>query len=197
MPKSYSEKEKEQIKAELKHAAIDSMKVNGIKRTTVDDLVKKVKIPKGTFYLFYSSKELLMYDAFMQIEEETHGQIAEKIMQIKNNITIESITTLLNEFFIMAYNMGLLPLMVNGELDALVRKLPDDVVSEHINKDDDFLNLFKELFSTLSNDNLKYFSAAFRALFFTACYKREIGENYENALKLLIKGLVIQMFDYI
>ena len=46
----------------------------------------------------------------------------------------------------------------------------------------------------MSTEEVKVYSAAFRGLFFTAAYKREIGEElYDEALKLLIKGLVLQM----
>ena len=60
MPKQYSEKEKEIIKAELLHYAAECMGTYGIKKTTVDELVRLAKIPKGTFYLFYESKEMLL-----------------------------------------------------------------------------------------------------------------------------------------
>ncbi|MDY4210978.1 MAG: TetR/AcrR family transcriptional regulator [Treponema sp.] len=33
-----------------------------MKKTTVDELVKRTGIPKGTFYLFYPSKEILLFD---------------------------------------------------------------------------------------------------------------------------------------
>ncbi len=35
------------------------MQEKGVKKTTVDELVKRVGIPKGTFYLFYPSKDCL------------------------------------------------------------------------------------------------------------------------------------------
>lgn len=38
------------------------MQEKGVKKTTVDELVKREGIPKGTFYLFYPSKEMLLYD---------------------------------------------------------------------------------------------------------------------------------------
>ena len=37
-------------------------KIKGVKKTTVDELVKRTGIPKGTFYLFYPSKEMLLFD---------------------------------------------------------------------------------------------------------------------------------------
>ncbi len=58
MPKSYSDKERDNNKR-LKEEARLCMEQYGIRKTTVDELVKRVKIPKGTFYLFFQSKELL------------------------------------------------------------------------------------------------------------------------------------------
>ena len=62
MPKIYSEEEKKQIIQRLKEEANILMQEKGVKKTTVDELVKRVGIPKGTFYLFYPSKEMLLFD---------------------------------------------------------------------------------------------------------------------------------------
>ena len=62
MPKSYSEQEREYIRKRLKEEAADCLARYGVRRTTVDELVKRVNIPKGTFYLFYKSKELLLFE---------------------------------------------------------------------------------------------------------------------------------------
>ena len=37
----------------------------GIRKTTVDELVRRVGIPKGTFYLFYESKGRLIRDVIL------------------------------------------------------------------------------------------------------------------------------------
>lgn len=194
MPKSYSEKERTLITDALKAAAFKSMIESGIKKTTIDDLVEKVKIPKGTFYLFYKSKEALLFEAIMQKEEELHTLMATRIASIKEDFSISSLTDLLYDFFVMAFSMGILPIMLSGELDILIRRLPDDVVAQSISKDNDFAGVLQGLFPKINDSELNVYSSAFRALFFTASYKREIGE-YEEALKLLIKGLVMQMWE--
>lgn len=195
MPKSYTEKERAQIKKALIQAALDSMLQKGITKTTVDELIAKVRIPKGTFYLFYPSKEMLLYDAFMEMEENVHAEIGAKLQQIQDDFSVESLTKVLSDFFQLTYSMGLLPLMINGELEVLMRKLPDEIVMQHIAQDDDFLVIFCQLFPAIEKESLKTYSAAFRALFFTAAYKREIGVEYDNALNLLIKGMVMQMWE--
>ncbi len=51
-----------------------------------------------------------------------------------------------------------------------------------------------ELLSLSPKINAAYFSAAFRSLFICMVYKREAGEEYfDETLKLLIRGLVLQL----
>lgn len=195
MPKSYTQTERTKIMNQLKAAAMESMLQKGIKKTTVDELVQKVHIPKGTFYLFYESKEMLLYDAFLQTDEQMHGLLAEQMQQLVADFSPESLTELLVFFFQMGFQTGILQLMLSGELEILIRKLPDEIVAAHIEKDDDFLQVFARLFPHLTKQELAAYSAAFRGIFFTAGHQREIGECYEEALHLLVRGLVLQMWS--
>ena len=61
MPKRFSEEERAYIVSRLKEEAAKCMAQYGIRKTTVDEIVRRVKIPKGTFYLFYQSKEMLLF----------------------------------------------------------------------------------------------------------------------------------------
>lgn len=73
----YSDQEREYIIKRLKEEAAACMGQFGIRRTTVDELVKRVNIPKGTFYLFYKSKELLLFDVI----QEQHELVNQKLYQ--------------------------------------------------------------------------------------------------------------------
>ncbi|MFR9233342.1 MAG: hypothetical protein ACLVLH_10180 [Eisenbergiella massiliensis] len=68
MPKSYSDQEKEYIIRRLKDEAMNCMSVYGIRRTTVDELVRRVRIPKG-LSIVYDSKEQLLFEALMEFHE--------------------------------------------------------------------------------------------------------------------------------
>ena len=194
MPKPFSEKERSEISKSLKAVAFKSLLSKGVKKTTVDDLVKAVNIPKGTFYLFFESKEILLYEAMMDFEEETHNQLSSSILNIQNNFNVESLSSMIMDFFKIGYESGFAELLLKGEIDILLRKLPDEIVKSHIEKDDDFLSVFKFLFPNLTEKSLSNYSGAFRALFFTVAYKREIGENYYEVLELMAKSLITQMF---
>ena len=63
MPKKYSQSERENIRKDLIRQAERCLYYKGIGGTSVDELVRAVRIPKGTFYLFYPSKE----DLFLQV----------------------------------------------------------------------------------------------------------------------------------
>ena len=75
MPKSYSNSEREYIIKKLKQEAEYCLTQYGVKKTSVDELVKRVSIPKGTFYLFYRSKELLFFDVFLEKHNEIQGNL--------------------------------------------------------------------------------------------------------------------------
>ena len=59
MARSFTEREKENIKRSLQEACKQSRTQYGYKKTSVDDLCKLVGISKGAFYLFFESKEAL------------------------------------------------------------------------------------------------------------------------------------------
>ena len=79
MPKSYSEQEREYIRKRLKEEAAKCLGTYGVRRTTVDEIVKRVKIPKGTFYLFYPSKEMLLFEVIQEQQETVNRQLYETI----------------------------------------------------------------------------------------------------------------------
>ena len=96
----------------------------------------------------------------------------------------------------MCFNCGLANILANGDIDYLIRKLPSEVVDEHIAHDDErLIKLLMQLpqFKTLDAD---LFSSAFRGIFLMLPYKKEIGPRFEEALKLCIRGVVSQMFNY-
>ena len=53
MARSFTEREKENIKRSLQEACKQSWTQYGYKKTSVDDLCKQVGISKGAFYLLF------------------------------------------------------------------------------------------------------------------------------------------------
>lgn len=100
MPKCYSDQEREYIKKRLKEEAAACMGQFGIRRTTVDELVKRVNIPKGTFYLFYKSKELLLFDVIQEQHELVNQKLYQAISEVADqSFTAEKLTDTIQKMF--------------------------------------------------------------------------------------------------
>jgi len=197
MPKSYSEQEKQYIIRRLKEEAAKCLVKYGIRKTTVDELVKRVKIPKGTFYLFYPSKEVLLFEVFTDFHEQFEMQMTQTLENIDTaNISCESMTELIFKFFKIADENPMVKLLTSDEIEILSRKLPTDILDNHFSKDDTMMDKILASFPNGRNKDIAAFSTAFRNVFMSMISYHELGEeNADKALKLLIRGLVIQLME--
>lgn len=196
MPKSFTESEREYIINRLKEEAKECLNLYGIKKTTVDELVRRVNIPKGTFYLFYDSKEMLLFDAIKDLHDEIQTKLLNEIKLINGKISCESLTALLFELYKSMDNTFLLNSFTNGELNLLIRKLPHEAVEEHLAQDDQIMGILIKVIPNMTEKDIKYFSGALRGVFMTILHKREVGEEiFDESLRLMLRGLAIQMTE--
>lgn len=195
MPKSYSEQEREYIRKRLKEEAAKCLARYGVRRTTVDEIVKRVNIPKGTFYLFYKSKELLLFEVIQEQQENINHELYQAISAIPAaEFSAEKLTDVIFEFYKMTEKMQILKLLDAGEVELLARKLPHEIVEEHLRDDTDTIVKMFALLPVKKEVDIKVISAAFHAIYFATLHKAEIGEEqYDEALRTLIYGIVTQV----
>lgn len=196
MPRSFTEHEREYIKKRLKEEARKCLNLHGIKKTTIDELVKRANIPKGTFYLFYDSKELILFDVINDVQNEIQSQIVTELHALNGNVDSEKLAELLFMFYKKAENTFFLNILTNGELELLMRKLPLDIVDEHFVQDDLIIEEILSVMPHKPDIDAKILSGALRGVFLSMLHKREIGEDvFDGALKLMIKGIAIQLVE--
>ena len=195
MPKRYSEEERAYIRKRLKEEAVSCMGQFGIRRTTVDEIVKRVNIPKGTFYLFYKSKELLLFDVIQEQHELINQKLYQEISRFSNEpFSVEKLTDVIFEFYKMTEEMPMFQLMDSQEIELLVRKLPREVVEAHLQDDTDSIQKLFSFLPVKKEVDIKAVSAAFHAIYYATLHKDEIGEDgYDEALRMLIQGLITQV----
>ena len=196
MPKRYSEEERAYIRKRLKEEAVSCMGQFGIRRTTVDEIVKRVNIPKGTFYLFYKSKELLLFDVIQEQHELINQKLYQEISRFSHEpLSVEKLTDVIFEFYKMTEEMPMFQLMDSQEIELLVRKLPREVVEAHLQDDTDSIQKLFSFLPVKKEVDIKVVSAAFHAIYYATLHKDEIGEDgYDEALRMLIQGLIVQVF---
>lgn len=195
MPKRYSEEERAYIRKRLKEEAVSCMGQFGIRRTTVDEIVKRVNIPKGTFYLFYKSKELLLFDVIQEQHELINQKLYQEISRLADEpFSVEKLTDVIFEFYKMTEEMPMFKLLDSNEIDLLVRKLPREVVEAHLQDDTDSIQKLFSFLPVKKEVDIKVVSAAFHAIYYATLHKAEIGEDgYDEALRMLIQGLITQV----
>ena len=194
MPKSYSEQEREYIRERLKEEAAQCLAKYGVRRTTVDEIVRRVKIPKGTFYLFYKSKELLLFEVIQEQQQSINRRLFQVISGLSGTkVSAEELTDAIYAFYKMAEEMPILKLIGTGEVELLARRLPREVVQAHLQDDTDTIGEMLAMLPVKKDVDINVVSAAFHAVYYATLHKAEIGEAYDQALRTLIYGIVAQL----
>lgn len=197
MPKSFTESERAYMKNRLMKEAQICLTQFGMRKTTVDELVKRVNIPKGTFYLLYSSKELLFFDVFCQLHDELQSQLLSQIHALEGNVTPDAITDLIFGLYKQVDSPFLYSFIASGDLELLIRKLPPEVAMAHAEEDNFSMEQLLSLLPGVHTEgNIQVFSAVLRAIFMTMLHKKEIGEDvFDDAIKVMLRGVVLQLFE--
>ena len=194
MLKSYSEQERAYIRERLKEEAADCLATYGVRRTTVDEIVRRVNIPKGTFYLFYQSKELLLFEVIQEQQQSINRRLFQVISGLSGTkVSAEELTDAIYAFYKMAEEMPILKLIGTGEVELLARRLPREVVQAHLQDDTDTIGEMLAMLPVKKDVDINVVSAAFHAVYYATLHKAEIGEAYDQALRTLIYGIVAQL----
>lgn len=198
MPVALSSKERIIIKRKLQIAAENSLMKYGAKKTTVDNLVKSVNIPKGTFYLFYPSKAMLLYEVFQIKHDELQDEFVKRVLEIKDNLSPSIVTDLVFDIYKKLDSSFLMSFMSSGDLELIMSQLPLEVIQKHIEGDDISMEKILSIIPNVNEEMSDIYSASLRLVMSSVLHKKEIGtEYYDEALKLSIRGIINQIFKEI
>lgn len=193
MATAFSNHEKEEIKARLKEVAREDLGQYGVRRTTVDQIVKKAGIAKGSFYNFYSQKEILFFEVLEDYQKEILNKLKEELKE-QDNLGVDEVTELVYNLYQGVSESFILTIIQNQEFDILLRKLPKEVIIDHHSLDD---LLIKDLLSYLNvkeHVNMDVVNGSLRAIFLTMLHQEEIGEeDFDEVLEMLIRGVIQQI----
>lgn len=196
MPKTLSESERTYIKERLKAETEKCLATYGIRKTTIDELVKRVGIPKGTFYLFYESKEQLLFEVIMDFDREAQDALLKEVSALPGVPDVDEFTDIILRFYRRIDKSFLPRLMQNGELEYFMRTVPPELSRQHAERDKEAMKRMFAAFPGMQSDRAAVLSGAFRGVFLTLLFKDEIGaEIYEDALRVLIRGVALQMAE--
>ena len=196
MPKTFSESERAYIIERLRAETKKCLAQYGIRKTTIDELVKRVGIPKGTFYLFYESKECLLFEVITEFDKDAQERLMKEFAALPSLPDVETFTDIILRFY-REIDASFLPrLMQSGELEYFMRTVPPELSRQHAERDKEAMSRMFAAFPNMKQERVATFSAAFRGVFLTLLLKDEIGaESYDDALRILVRGIALQMME--
>ena len=189
MAKAFDDNERKLIKDKLKEGALLFIQQQGVRKTSVDELVKYANISKGAFYLFYTSKELLFFDTIIDYHKKLEKEFLNSI-----NITVDTLTDIISDLLINN-KPYFVSIFVNSDVEYLNRKLPQEVLSKHVDDDVMLANELLKFIPESKSIDTKVFAGALRAAFLTILNEKTIGTDiYNEVFKFIVRGIVQQLF---
>jgi AcrR family transcriptional regulator len=192
MAVSFTDREKVGIVTALRQAAGRCAARKGMRKTTVDELALQAGISKGAFYKFYPSKEHLFLDMLEQWHSEIERRVTRTLEENLNLTMRKRAELILKCTWRTMRERPLIP-FCRDDLPFLLRKLPENLLQEHYQSNEDFIqSLMKRAkISLCVPDAVAY--ATIRILLFSLLLAPQVGEDYEQAIDALIDGACQKM----
>jgi AcrR family transcriptional regulator len=189
MPKGFTEREKELIRARIFQNGQKAFATFGLRKTSVEELTQAAGISKGAFYIFYDSKEAL----FMDVLEEAERSFRERVLAVIQ-LPGPSPRARLKAVFLTAFSiwkqMPLLRQVTQVEYALLLEKMPPEKVQEHLNSDRLFVEeLIRccQAAGILISAGSDQMAALMTAMFFVSLHEDDFGAGgYRKTIDLLL-----------
>ena len=193
MATAFTSEEKEVIRKKLHKVAKECLQRYGVKKTTVDQMAAMVDISKGSFYNFYSSKEMLFFKVLEEYQIDVMNRLTEQL-GTETKIDTNRLVQLLYDFYQDFRYSFMYTIFKNHEMELLLRKLPKEAITNHHLIDDRMVKKIVSRINIRENVSVEIVSALFRTIAMTILHIEEIGEKqFDTTLKLVIQGVVEQI----
>ena len=193
MARAFTETEKKRIRTALIRAMSESIAEKGLKKTSIECVVKGARISKGAFYLFYESKEMLVLDAIRSVQEVARTRLVKILEPPGKNPTkimrrfVAGLFDVFEEFPIMK------EISKVDVISDLLRSLPEEAIRKEYESDEHFFGWFhKKLLERriIHNVDKKVVAGLPRMILALIMNRQMIGADRFNKLKaLLITGI--------
>jgi AcrR family transcriptional regulator len=193
MARGFSEKEKVLIRSRLIEKGRDYFERFGIRKTSVANLAREAGIAKGSFYLFFESKE----DLFLTINEEFDIQMQRELAQRlkKSSNPKETFREALVNILDLFNSDPMLKLAANKEeFESLSRRIPAEKFRQHQESTMTFLTRLIEQWQQegiIRDYDPGVIAGVVKSLYYVVLHKEFIGEDiFPEVSDLLINSLI-------
>ncbi len=196
MPRSFNETEKQTIQRRLLDCGHELFARQGVRKTSLDEIVRCSSIAKGSFYQFYPSKEVLFFAVVGDFQDRARGEIMSRLGQASTDIT--GMTDAVTEIFRVLMDEPLLRVMLDREeYQAVLLKIPPNLIQDERESDMVFTgDLYRvwEAAGLKPSLPLPVFTDLMRLVALSILNRDIIATPYLEAARILIRGVLIQVF---
>jgi AcrR family transcriptional regulator len=130
MPKAFTQAQKDEVRLNLLKKGREYFIKYGLKKTSIDDLVRAAGIAKGSFYTFFESKEALFLAVHEASEEKLRTDLMGRLKEIKE--PDEKLRVFLkSSFAILEEDPLMLAVFGRGELESFSGFISSKQYEEH------------------------------------------------------------------
>ena len=192
MPR-FGEQEKVRIKQCLLEEGERLFTTYGLKKVTIDDIVKAVNIAKASFYKFYEGKEYLFLD-IAQHEQKEIFEVLEDVLIENNTKTDRERVKLV--FFTMSGLVRNYPLLTNIDketVEIIARKVSPQRLQEYNMQGFDAVKTMEKQGIEFRYDT-QVVSQLFQALYQSwISLQGQPVEVQEQAINIMLEGIIQQI----
>lgn len=179
MPRPFTELEKAHISTKLIEVGQDLINRAGIRKLTIDDLVARVGIAKGSFYTFFPSREDFILRVFESWEDRHRTAIFAHLLNDRGSI-IERLETMFASMLQVLDREPGLASLLSTDLEFIMSRLPPERIIEHQRRDREVLEeVFRGLAERgeLPETNIKLLPGIMMALFSMALQRNNFDRD--------------------
>lgn len=199
MAKHFSDYEKQIIKLNMLKEGKKLFEKYGIKKTSIDKIVKSVGIAKGSFYNFYESKESMAYDLILDIEAKMHDEEMKNLHSFLQKFeypealkyTVWKSLNYMNEEPLLRVLNN--PQLLNEIWSKMNENERQRGICQDQNRVQDFVEIAKEKGYKLTESS-SVFNAALLSFFMIYINQSMVGESGHNALEFMMQAAFDKLF---
>jgi AcrR family transcriptional regulator len=193
MPRAFTNIEKERIRAAMIHAMIEEIVEKGVRKTSIDHIVKVARISKGAFYLFYDSKEMLILDAIRSVQDDARAWLL-RVIEAPKADPAKIVERFLTIIFKVFEEFPLMKEIAKTDvMSDLLRSLPEEPIEKEYESDEHF---FESIYKKLREEKIiheldkKVVAGLPRMILALVMNKEMIGiDRFDKLRTLLVSGI--------
>lgn len=195
VPRALTPAEREDVVRTLKQSGRRRFVNSGVRKTSISELAGDAGIGKGTFYLFFDSKEALYLALQEEDEQAIRAELVKELYALQERPR-EMFRRYLSFHFEVYANYPLLQVLWRpGEQEAIERKLPPQLLEDQRQSRREFFTGLVQLFidEGLVTEESPERLANFGEAAFALCQQQEqLGERvFAGFVDLLVDGLTV------